>query len=58
MVSFREVNTNITTTPTLTGAGPYTITLPQGSYEVTLEGDIKYTDGTEQSSKVRGYKKT
>jgi hypothetical protein len=58
VVTLREVNTNIITTPTFTGAGPYTITLPQGSYEVTLEADIKYTDESgEHTSKVRGYQK-
>lgn len=58
VVTLREVNTNVTTTQTLTGTAPYTFTLPQGSYEVSLEGNIKYTDESgEHTQKVRGYQK-
>ncbi len=58
VLTIREVNTNTTTTYNLSSTASLTFTASQGSYEVTLEGDIKYTDaGVEYSKKIRGYQK-
>lgn len=56
-LTFNEVNTGIITTATLDAAGKLSTTIPAGSYNVTAEGKITYTqDGTNVESTVKGYK--
>lgn len=58
VLTLREVNTNTTTTHHLSSAASLTLSVPQGAYEVTLEGEIKYTDESgEHTKKIRGYQK-
>lgn len=58
VLTLRELNTNTTTVHNLSSAASLSLSVPQGNYEVSLEGDIRYTDaGIEVNKKIRGYQK-
>lgn len=53
-LTFKEINSGVSTVIAWNGTG---ITLPEGSYDISLDGDLQYEDdGTTYTSKVRGYK--
>ncbi|WP_119078603.1 DUF4876 domain-containing protein [Chitinophaga alhagiae] len=54
---FKESNSGVDSTFHMNGNTPPAITLPDGSYEVTLEGDVEYElDDVKYSRKIRGHK--
>ncbi|MGC4235440.1 MAG: DUF4876 domain-containing protein [Niabella sp.] len=56
-ITFTEINTNSVVTSSAISNGKINITIPQGSYNVTFEGNIQYQlDGSTAQSKVRAYK--
>lgn len=56
-ITFKEINTNSTVTSSIIANNGIDITVPQGSYNVTFEGNIQYQlDGNTVKTKVRGYK--
>jgi hypothetical protein len=58
-IEFKENNSGAVTTFNINNTSELsTITLPEGSYDVTLDGDITYTsDEATKTGKVRGYQK-
>ncbi|NIG55507.1 DUF4876 domain-containing protein [Chitinophaga sp. Cy-1792] len=56
-IIFKEVNSGVSTTFTINNAAELSkIVLAEGSYNVSLEGDIEYNaDGVTQTGKVRGF---
>lgn len=56
IISFKEINSGKVITANKLMDGKLDIKLPEGSYDVSLEGEINYTiDGETKSSQVRGY---
>ncbi|MGX5820906.1 DUF4876 domain-containing protein [Chitinophaga lutea] len=59
VVAFKEINSGATDTfRVATTAGLANLRLPDGSYQVTIEGDISYGETAEEkvTGKIRGYK--
>ena len=58
-VSFKELNTGkVTQNSSFTG-NTLSITLPEGSYEISIDGKIKYSaDGATAEASVSGYKES
>ncbi|WP_432709840.1 DUF4876 domain-containing protein [Pedobacter sp.] len=56
-IVFKEINSGTTTSFKVETGKSLNIQLPEGSYDVSLDGDIDYVDGTEKlKDKVSGYK--
>ncbi|RFS25092.1 DUF4876 domain-containing protein [Chitinophaga silvatica] len=56
-IDFKEINSGAVTKINISTANDLAnITLPDGSYDVSLDGDVEYNlDGTTQKSKIRGF---
>lgn len=56
-ITFKEINSNSTVTSSNISNNKIDITIPQGSYNITFEGNIQYNlDGATVKNKVRAYK--
>lgn len=55
-LTFREINSGVSTVVEWNGSSSV-LNLPEGSYDVSLEGDVEYKhDNSTLKSKIRGYK--
>ncbi|WP_432714619.1 DUF4876 domain-containing protein [Pedobacter sp.] len=56
-IVFKEINSGKTTSFSVEAGKALNVSLAEGSYDVSLDGDINYVDGTEKlTDKVSGYK--